>query len=79
MEPEIVGKRVIELMKKHNITVEELSLKMGLKKKKLEAKLKGKEEFYINEMRKIKKIFNLNVEECHKLFFQEDEQNDKFA
>lgn len=72
MEPEIVGKRVIELMKKNKISIEELSFKMGLEIKVLESKLNGEMEFYLDEMTKIKNIFQLDVKSCDELFFQKD-------
>lgn len=72
MEPEIVGNRIKELMKKQNITADVLAKKMNIDIKKLNKKLEGKEEFYIEEMRKIKDIFNLDVETADKIFFKED-------
>lgn len=72
MEPEIVGKRVRKLMENKNIEISELANKMDLKLEDLENKLNGKEEFYIDEMMKIKTIFQLESDECDELFFQED-------
>lgn len=72
MEPEIVGKRVRKLMENNNIEMNELANKMELKLEDLENKLEGKEEFYIDEMMKIKTIFQLDSNECDELFFQED-------
>ena len=69
MEPKVVGERVIKLMDKHNIKIEELAQKMGLEMNKLKDKLSGKEEFYINEIASIKEIFNLDIKELDKLFF----------
>lgn len=69
MEPELVGKRVKEMIENHHMTVDEFAKKMGLRKESLEIKLAGKEEFYINEMHKIKEIFHLNLEEVNALFF----------
>ena len=70
MEPELVGKRVKEIMKNNHMTIEEFAKKMGISQEVLEKKLAGKEEFYINEMHKIKEIFHLNLKEIDALFFQ---------
>lgn len=72
MEPEIIGNRIKNIMKNKNITIEQLSKNMNIDKKKLKEKLEGKEEFYIEEMHQIKKIFNLNSKECDDLFFNKD-------
>lgn len=74
MNPELVGKRVKVLMKKNNMTVEELAEKMEIPKKDLEIKLAGKEEFFIIEMHKIREIFHLNLKEVDELFFQKTSQ-----
>lgn len=79
MEPEIVGKRVIKLMDKHNMKREDLAIKMKLEMKKLNNKLEGKEEFYLDEIIKLKNIFNLDVKECDEIFFQESKKNNRFA
>lgn len=71
MEPEIVGKRIIKLMKKNKIERKELADKMQLTVAELEDKLKGEEEFYLDEMMKIKDIFQLDGKECDELFFQD--------
>lgn len=72
MEPEEVGKRIKELMKKENISLAILSKKMGIDESVLNNKLNGREEFYIKEMNKIKVIFNLDERQCDELFFKED-------
>ena len=71
MEPEIIGNRIKELMKKNKITVKELSDSMHIDIKELNEKLEGKEEFYIDEMKKIKEIFELDEKASDDLFFQE--------
>lgn len=71
MEPELVGNRVMNLMEKHNISITELSKLMKLDEKELKNKLNGKEEFYLNEMLKIKNIFKLDTKSCDELFFKE--------
>ncbi len=70
MEPEVVGKRVKDLMKKQKITSEKLAKSMGIDKKDLLIKLEGKEEFYLNEMIKLKEIFKLDEKGCNDLFFR---------
>lgn len=79
MEPEIVGKRVAQLMNKNNIKKEELAVKMGVNLENLNNKLEGKEEFYLNEIIKLKNIFNLDVKECDEIFFQESDESDNIA
>ena len=69
MEPELVGKNVKKMMEKKHMSIEEFAREMGISKRILEIKLAGKEEFYINEMHKIKEIFHLNLEEVNALFF----------
>ena len=77
MEPEIIGKRVTILMEKHHLKVTELADKMGIEQVMLKHKLEGKEEFYLDEMKKIKDIFQLDIKDCDELFFQEDAEIDK--
>lgn len=72
MEPEVVGKRIKELMKNKDVTHEELAKKINISKKMLEKKLEGREEFSIGEMAKIKEIFKLNLKEFDDLFFKEN-------
>lgn len=72
MEAELIGKRVMKLMKKNKIPIEELADKMKIEMKQLENKLQGKEEFYLDEMIKIKDIFQLDSKSCDELFFQEE-------
>ena len=54
------------------VTKEYVAKRIGITNKKLENKLEGKEEFYISEIIELTKIFNLNIEECAKTFFNED-------
>lgn len=77
MEPEIVGKRIRQLMEKNEIEVEQLADKMKLNVTDLKNKLDGKEEFYIDEMMKIKTIFQLSSSDCDQLFFQEAIETEK--
>lgn len=77
MEPELIGKRVMKLMEKHNMKIEELASKMKADVKMIKDKLEGKEEFYLDEMIKIKNIFQLDAEGCDELFFQESIESKK--
>ncbi len=70
MEPEVVGNRVKVLIKKHHLTKEELAEQMKLTIQELEKKLKGEEEFVLEEMHQLKEIFELSPQECEELFFQ---------
>ena len=67
MEPEIVGKRIKKLMEIKNITSQQLSKKMDINKK-----LEGQEEFYLDEMKKIQQIFDLDIKTVDELFFKEE-------
>ena len=78
MEPEIVGKRIRQLMEKNELEVEQLADRMQLSVTDLKNKLDGKEEFYIDEMMKIKTIFELSSSDCDQLFFQEEIKQKKF-
>ncbi len=69
MEPEVVGKRVKKLLEKNRIEIEEFAQKMGIGVEVLQKKLKGEEEFYLDEMIKIKVIFQLDTKSCDELFF----------
>ena len=71
MDAIVVGSRIKKLMENKNITIEQLSKKMGINEKELEKKLKGEEEFFIGEMAKIKVIFELNLKEFDELFFKD--------
>lgn len=73
MKPELVGKRIENLISNSEMTIEEVAKKIGIKTKKLHNKLEGKEEFYISEIIAITKLFNLDIDECEKIFFNKDE------
>lgn len=68
MEPKIIGERIKNLIKEKKVTKEYVAKRIGITNKKLENKLEGKEEFYISEIIELTKIFNLNIEECAKIF-----------
>lgn len=71
MDAIVVGSRIKKLMENKNITIEQLSKKMGINEKELEKKLEGEEEFFIGEMAKIKVIFELDLKEFDELFFKD--------
>lgn len=75
MEPKIIGERIQNLIKEKKTTKEEVAQKIGITNKELENKLEGKEEFYIGEIIELTKLFNLDIEECAKIFFYEEEAN----
>lgn len=72
MEPEIVGSRIRELMQKQNISLQELADKIKIDTEKLNRKLQGKDEFYINEMEKIREVFGLDLKTFDQIFFKQD-------
>lgn len=72
MEPEIVGKRIKKLMEIKNITSQQLSKKMEIDINSLNKKLEGQEEFYLDEMKKIQQIFDLDIKTVDELFFKEE-------
>jgi transcriptional regulator with XRE-family HTH domain len=72
MEPEIVGKRIKKLMGIKNITSQQLSKKMDIDINSLNKKLEGQEEFYLDEMKKIQQIFDLDIKTVDELFFKEE-------
>lgn len=77
MEPKIIGERIKNLIKEKKVTKEYVAKRIGITNKKLENKLEGKEEFYISEIIELTKIFNLNIEECAKIFFDEGKLSSK--
>ncbi|MEI3395979.1 MAG: hypothetical protein V8R82_09990 [Clostridia bacterium] len=68
MEPKRIGKSTKKIDQEKKRTKEYVAKRIGITNKKLEKKLEGKEEFYISEIIELKKIFNLNIEECAKIF-----------
>ena len=72
MEPEIVGKRIKKLMEIKNITSQQLSKKMDIDINSLNKKLEGQEEIYLDEMKKIQQIFDLDIKTVDELFFKEE-------
>lgn len=74
MEAELIGKRVMKLMKENKIEIQELADRMKIEVNQLKDKLEGKEEFYLDEMIQIKNIFQLDIKSCDELFFQEEKK-----
>ena len=74
---EMSNQEKIQYCQKNEIEIEELADKMELSVMDLKDKLEGKEEFYIDEMMKIKTIFQLNSSDCDEIFFQEEVETDK--
>ena len=70
MEPEIIGNIIQKLIIQKNIEKEELAKSLNITSEELKRKLEGKEEFYINQIDKIKEIFQLDVETFTKIFFE---------
>ncbi len=71
MKPQIVGKRVEELIKSRNISVDEVAQKLGISVKKLKSKIEGKEEFYVSEVIELTEIFDLDIKTVSQIFFDE--------
>lgn len=72
MKTEIIGKRIEGLMKKNKLTIKELAKNMKISSKTLSKKLKGEKEFYVSEIIKIIKIFNLDTESSAELLGAEE-------
>ena len=71
MKPQIVGKRVEELIKSRNISVDEVAQKLGISVKKLKSKIEGKEEFYVSEVIELTEILDLDIKTVSQIFFDE--------
>lgn len=72
MDNEIIGKKVKALMIIKNIKRSELAEKLGITYNTLTRKLNGREEFYINEILKMKDIFDMDIELCARVFFYDN-------
>lgn len=75
MEPKIIGLRIKKIIEEKNMDKEDVARKMGITNKELENKLYGKKEFFVDEIIAIKQIFNLTIEECANIFFDEEVTN----
>lgn len=65
----IIGNRIKGLLSIKNISRDELAKGIGTSYNTLTKKLNGKREFGTNDLIKMKKIFNLDVEDCGNIFF----------
>ena len=72
MNNEIVGKKVKSLMVFKNVKKSELAKELGITYNTLTRKLNGIEDFNINEILKMKDIFNMDIELCAKVFFYDN-------
>lgn len=69
MNPQLIGSRLKALMTIRNIKRKDLAMKLGISYNTLTKKLNGQREFTINEIFKIKEIFELDVDLCSNIFF----------
>lgn len=53
---------------KHDLSQEEIAQKLGVNKASYNRKENGKMAFSLNDVKKLKKIFNLTPEEVDKIF-----------
>lgn len=69
MNPQLIGNRVKMLMTVNNIKRRDLAKQMGISYNTLTKKINGQREFCIDEILKIKEIFNLDLETFANVFF----------
>lgn len=72
MNPEIIGNRLKILMSIRNVKRSYLAKKLGISYNTLTKKLNGQEEFYLDEIWKIKEILELDNKLCIDIFFNEN-------
>ena len=72
MDTELIGKKIKALMTVRNIKRSDLAKELGVSYNTLTKKLNGKREFSINEILKIKEVFDMDVELCGNIFFNDD-------
>ncbi len=72
MNPQLIGKRVKMLMTMRNIKRKDLASKMGISYNTLTKKVNGQREFCVDEILKMKEIFNLDLETFTNIFFNPD-------
>lgn len=81
MDAKIIGTRIKALMTVMNIKRSYLAKALNMSYNTLTKKLNGKREFKIEEILKIKEVFNLDKDLCANIFFSEEffltGQNDK--
>lgn len=69
MNPQLIGSRLKALMTIRNIKRKDLAVKLSISYNTLTKKLNGQREFTINEILKIKEIFELDADLCSNIFF----------
>lgn len=69
MNPQLIGNRVKMLMTLNNIKRKDLAEEIGISYNTLTKKINGQREFCINEILKMKEIFNLDLETFANIFF----------
>ena len=72
MDTELIGKKIKALMTIRNMKRSDLAKELNISYNTLTKKLNGKREFNINEVLRIKEIFNMDVELCANIFFNDD-------
>lgn len=72
MNSNLIGNRIKALMIIAQMKRSYLAKKMGISYNTLTKKINGRREFTINEMLKIKEIFDLDINSFSKIFFDED-------
>lgn len=77
MKTEVIGKKIESLMAEKKLTIKDLAKKMEISSKTLAKKLKGEQEFYINEIIKVAEIFNLNTEGSANLLVSEIDDDEE--
>lgn len=72
MDTELIGKKIKALMTVRNVKRSDLAKELGVSYNTLTKKLNGEREFSINEILKIKEVFNMDVELCANIFFNDE-------
>lgn len=73
MDNELIGNKLKALMAMRKIKRSELAKELNISYNTLTNKLSGDREFTINEILKMKEIFNMDVELCAQIFFSSEE------
>lgn len=72
MDSVTIGNRIKALMTIRDLKRSYIAKKLGISYNTLTKKLNGQREFSINEIMKIKEIFDLDVDLCANIFFNPD-------
>lgn len=72
MDAKIIGTRIKALMTVMNVKRSYLAKELDMSYNTLTKKLNGKREFKVEEILKIKEVFNLDKELCADIFFNEE-------